>query len=159
MELEIALTLLLLLVLSLLATIDMAFAQLSDVGLRKLIGENGEKPEARSRVFLKQVLENRPRFGFALSATIQILLVVVAVLITSISLTLFPNKRLVLVGLVAGLILAGIFRQLLPLLISARNPEGTLLFLLPIVRPFLPVMTFLSDPFQSLFNRSRRNKD
>ena len=50
MELEIALTLLLLLVLSLLATIDMAFAQLSDVGLRKLIGENGEKPEARSRV-------------------------------------------------------------------------------------------------------------
>lgn len=159
MELEIALTLLLLLVLSLLATVDMAFGQLSDVGLRKLIGENGEKPEARSRVFLKQVLENRPRFGFALSATIQILLVVVAVLITSISLTLFPNKRLVLVGLVAGLILAGIFRQLVPLLIATRNPEGTLLFLLPILRPFFPAMAFLSDPFQSLFDRSRRNKD
>ena len=159
MELEIALTLLLLLVLCLLATVDMAFGQLSDVGLRKLIGENGEKPEAPSRVFLKQVLENRPRFGFALSATIQILLVVVAVLITSISLTLFPNKRLVLVGLVAGLILAGIFRQLVPLLIATRNPEGTLLFLLPILRPFFPVMAFLSDPFQSLFDRSRRNKD
>src|SRR5688500_20305619 len=94
MQLEIALTLLLLLVLSLLATVDMAFGHLSDVGLRRLIGENGEKPEARSRVFLKQVLENRPRFGFALSATIQILLVVVAVLITSISLTLFPNKQI-----------------------------------------------------------------
>src|SRR5688500_1260236 len=159
MELEIALTLLLLLVLSLLATVDMAFGQLSDVGLRRLIGENGEKPEARSRVFLKQVLENRPRFGFALSATIQILLVVVAVLITSISLTLFPNKRLVLVGLVAGLILAGVFRQLVPLFIATRNPEGTLLFLLPIIRPFFPVMAFLSDPFQSLFDRSRRNKD
>jgi putative hemolysin len=159
MELEIALTLLLLLVLSLLATVDMAFGQLSDVGLRRLIGENGEKPEARSRVFLKQVLENRPRFGFALSATIQILLVVVAVLITSISLTLFPNKRLVLVGLVAGLILAGIFRQLVPLFIATRNPEATLLFLLPIIRPFFPVMAFLSDPFQSLFDRSRRNKD
>jgi putative hemolysin len=159
MELEIALTLLLLLVLSLLATVDMAFGQLSDVGLRKLIGENGEKPEARSRVFLKQVLENRPRFGFALSATIQILLVVVAVLITSISLNLFQNTRMVLVGLVAGLILAGIFRQLVPLFISTRNPEGTLLFLLPIIRPIFPVMAFLSDPFQSLFDRSRRNKD
>jgi putative hemolysin len=159
MELEIALTLLLLLVLSLLATVDMAFGQLSDVGLRKLIGENGEKPEARGKVFLKQVLENRPRFGFALSATIQILLVVVAVLITSISLNLFPSPRLVLVGLVAGLILAGIFRQLVPLFISTRNPEGTLLFLLPIIRPFFPVMAFLSDPFQSLFDRSRRNKD
>src|SRR5919106_4740930 len=135
MEHEIALTLLLLIVLSVLATVDMAFGQLSDVGLRRMIGENGEKPEARSRVFLKQVLENRPRFGFALSATIQILLVVVAVLITSISLNLFQDMRMVPVGLLAGLILAGIFRQLVPLFISTRNPEGTLLLLLPIIRP------------------------
>lgn len=156
MELEIGLTLLLLMVLSLLATVDMAFGQLSDVGLRRLIGENGENPEARSRVFLQQVLENRPRFGFALSAMIQILLVVVAVLITSISLNLFPDPRLVLVGLLAGLILAGIFRQLVPLFISTRNPEGTLLFLLPVIRPFFPIMAFIADPFQSLFDRSRR---
>jgi len=156
MEIEIGLTLLLLVVLSWLATIDMAFGQLSDVGLRRLIGENGEKPEARSRIFLQQVLENRPRFGFALSASIQILLVVVAVLITSISLTLFPDPRLVLVGLFAGLILAGVFRQLIPLFISTRNPEATLLFLLPIIRPFFPVMAFIADPFQRLFDRSRR---
>jgi CBS domain containing-hemolysin-like protein len=143
-------------VLSVLATVDMAFAQLSDVGLRRLIGENGEKPELRSRPFLQQALENRPRFGFALSATIQILLVVVAVLITSISLNLLPDPRFVPVGLFAGLILVGIFRQLIPLFISTRNPEGTLLFLLPIVRPFLPVMTFIADPFQRLFDRSRR---
>ena len=157
MELEIGLALLLLLVLSLLATVDMAFAQLSDVRLRRLIGENGDKPEPRSRVFLQQALENRPRFSFALSAMIQILLVVVAVLITSISLTLlYPEKRLVLVGLLAGLILAGIFRQLIPLFISTRNPESTLLFLLPVVRPFFPIMAFIADPFQRLFDRSRR---
>jgi magnesium and cobalt exporter, CNNM family len=157
MELEIGLALLLLIVLSLLATVDMAFAQLSDVRLRRLIGENGDKPEPRSRVFLQQALENRPRFSFALSAMIQILLVVVAVLITSISLTLlYPEKRLVLVGLVAGLFLAGIFRQLIPLFISTRNPEGTLLFLLPVVRPFFPIMAFIADPFQRLFDRSRR---
>jgi putative hemolysin len=156
MELEIGLALLLLIVLSLLATVDMAFAQLSDVGLRRLIGENGEKPEPRSRPFLQQALENRPRFGFALSAMIQILLVAVAVLITSISLSLFPNPRLVLVGLFAGLILAGIFRQLIPLFISTRNPEATLLFLLPIIRPFFPIMAFIADPFQRLFDRSRR---
>src|ERR1051325_7641391 len=156
MELEIGLALVLIIVLSVLATVDMAFAQLSDVGLRRLMGENGEKPEPRSRPFLQQALENRPRFGFALSATIQILLVVVAVLITSISLRLFPNPRLVLVGLVAGLILAGIFRQLSPLFISTRNPEGTLLFLLPIVKPLFPFMAFVADPFQRLFDRSRR---
>ena len=109
-----------------------------------------------SRVFLQQALENRPRFSFALSAMIQILLVVVAVLITSISLNLFPEPRLVLVGLLAGLILAGIFRQLIPLFISTRNPEGTLLFLLPVIRPFFPIMAFIADPFQRLFDRSRR---
>ena len=159
MELEIGLALLLLIVLSVLATVDMAFSQLSDVGLRRLIGENGEKPEPRSRPFLKQALENRPRLSFALSATIQILLVVVAVLITSISLRLFPDPRLVLIGLIAGLILAGIFRQLIPLFISTRNPEGTLLFLLPVIRPFFPIMAFIADPFQRLFDRSRRGKD
>jgi CBS domain containing-hemolysin-like protein len=158
MELEIGLTLLLLILLSLLATVDMAFGQLSDVGLRRLIGENGEKPASRSREFLRQVRENRPRFGFALSAMIQILLVVVAVLITSISLALFPDPRLVLVGLLAGLILAGVFRQLVPLFISTRNPEKTLLFLLPMIRPFFPIMAFIADPFQRLFDRSRRKE-
>ena len=156
MEVEIGLALLLLIGLSLLATVDMAFDQLSDVGLRRLIGENGDKPERGTRAFLRQAFQNRPRFSFALSAMIQILLVVVAVLVTSISLNLFPDLRWVLVGLFAGLILAGVFRQLIPLYISTRNPEGTLLFLMPMVRPFFPVMTFIADPFQKLFDRSRR---
>jgi len=155
MELEIGLTLLLLIVLSVLATVAMAFDQLSDVGLRRLIGENGDKPERRNLAFLRQALQNRPRFSFALSAMIQILLVVVAVLITSISLFLFPDPRLVLVGLATGLILAGIFRQLIPLFISTRNPEATLLFLMPVVRPFFPIMAFIADPFQRLFDRSK----
>lgn len=158
MEVEIGLALLLLIVLSLLATVDMAFAQLSDVGLRRLIGENDDKPERGNRAFLRQAFQNRPRFSFALSAMIQLLLVVVAVLVTSISLNLFPEPRWVLVGLLAGLILAGIFRQLIPLFISTRNPEGTLLFLMPVVRPFFPIMTFIADPFQKLFDRSRRKE-
>ncbi len=156
MEIELGLTLLLLVLLSVLATVDMAFGQLSDVGLRRLITEEDERPTARSTLFLRHVLENRPRFSFALSATIQILLVIVAVLVTSISLTLFSDHRFVLIGLLAGLVLAGIFRQLVPLFISARNPEGTLLFLLPLIRPFLPLMAFAADPFQKLFDRSRR---
>jgi len=156
MELEIGLTLLLLLVLSVLATVDMAFGQLSDVGLRRLIAENEEKTRPGSKQFLEQILENRARFSFALSAMIQILLVIVAVLVTSISLYLFPDPRLVLVGLAAGLVLAGIFRQIVPLFIATKNPEATLLFLLPVIRPFFPLMAFVADPFQRLFDRSRR---
>jgi putative hemolysin len=158
MEIQLGLLFLLLLVLMLLATIDLALGQLSDVGLRRLISDAEERPEARSTIFLKRVLENRARFSFALSATIQILLVVVAVLITSISLSLFPERRFVLAGLVGGLVLAGVFRQLIPLLVSARNPEKTLVFLLPLIRPFLPLMAFASDPFHRLFDRPRRKE-
>ena len=158
MQIEIILTFLLLIGLSLLATVDMALGQLSDVGLRRLITEAEERSKSRSSAFLKQVLGNRPRFSFAISATIQILLVVVAVLITSISLALFEEPRFVLVGLLAGLILAGIFRQLIPLFISTRDPEGTLLFLLPLIRPLLPLMAFAADPFHRLFDRSRRKE-
>jgi magnesium and cobalt exporter, CNNM family len=158
MQIEILITFVLLVILSLLATVDMAFGQLSDVGLRRLIGEAEEGSKGRSAGFLKQVLENRPRFSFAISATIQILLVVVAVLITSISLKLFSERRFVLVGLLGGLLLAGIFRQLIPLFISTRDPEATLLFLLPVIRPFLPLMAFAADPFHKLFDRTRRKE-
>ena len=158
MQIEIILTVLLLVLLCTLATVDMAFGQLSDVGLRRLIVEAEERANDRSAAFLKQVLENRPRFSFAIAATIQILLVVVAVLVTSISLSQFDDPRFVLIGLLSGLILAGIFRQLIPLFISTRDPEGTLLFLLPVIRPLLPLMAFAADPFHKLFDRSRRKE-
>jgi CBS domain containing-hemolysin-like protein len=158
MQIEIILTLVLLVGLSLLATVDMAFGQLSDVGLRRLITEAEERSKLRSAEFLKQVLANRPRFSFAISATIQMLLVAVAVLVTSISLSSFSEDRFVLVGLLGGLILAGIFRQLLPLFISTRDPESTLLFLLPLIRPLLPLMAFAADPFHRLFDRSKRKE-
>src|SRR6267378_7199961 len=158
MEFEIGFTFLLLLVLCVLATVEMAFGQVSDVGLHRMSGESEEQSEGRPKVFLEQVLENRARFSFALSAVIQMLLVIVAVLITSISLAFFSDPRFVLIGLVGGLFLAGIFRQLIPLFISARNPEGTLLFLLPVIRPFLPLMAFAADPFHKLFDRPRRKE-
>lgn len=157
MQIEILLTILLLFVLSLLATVDMAFSQLTDVGLRRLITEAEETPSTRSS-FLRQVLENRQRFSFTLSAAIQIFLVAVAVLITSISLSLFSNTRYVLGGLASGLVLAGVFRQLIPLLLSHRDPEATFLFLLPLIRPFFRVMAFAADPFHSWFDRSRRKE-
>ena len=159
MQFELILSFLLLIALAVLATVDMAFGQLSDVGLRRLISEAEERSKLRSSKFIKQVLENRPRFSFAISATIQILLVAVAVLVTSISLSLFQEDRFVLVGLLAGLLLAGIFRQLIPLFISTHDPEATLLFLLPVIRPILPLMAFAADPFHRLFDRSRKEQE
>jgi putative hemolysin len=73
-----------------------------------------------------------------------------------ITLRLVESDRfeLFLFSLGAGLLLSLIFRQIIPRLITARNPEGVSLFLLPIVRPIYYVFALITDPFGSL----RRDK-
>lgn len=156
MNIAIGITALLLLVMTFLATVDMAFGQLSDVGLRRLITEaEEERPEERATSFLKEILDDRPRFRFTLSAMIQILLVAVTVLVTAISRLLFPETRFLLIAFVAALVLAGIFRQFIPRFVSARNPEATLLLLLPFIRPFYHLFVFIADPLHQVFSRKR----
>jgi CBS domain containing-hemolysin-like protein len=136
MEIELAVAVLILLALVFLATIDMAFSQLSDVSLRRLSSDLEESPRRKSVEFLQEILENRPRFRFALSAAIQILLIVFSVLITLIVYNYFQNKlELLLVSLAVGLTASMIFRQIIPRFITWNNPENKLLFLLPVARP------------------------
>lgn len=160
MEIELAVSFLLLLALTFLATVDMALAQLSDVGLRRLAAEAEEHPAARSTPLLKEILENRAHFSFSLSATIQILLVAFTVLVTHISVQWFSEGVLtVFASLLAGLLLAGIFRQFIPRLISLRNPEGKLLRLLPLIGPFYRVLAFAAEPWHRSFDRLRRQEE
>ena len=160
MEIELAISGILLLALTFLASVDMAFGQLSDVGLRRLAAEAEEHPNARYAPFLTEILKNRARFSMTLSAAIQILLVIFSVLITYISLQLFARKGLALfISLAAGLILAGIFRQLIPRYLSLRNPEGKLLKLLPVLRPFYRVLAFAGEPWHRSFDRLRRKEE
>jgi CBS domain containing-hemolysin-like protein len=158
MGIEIGITCLLLIGLTFLATVDMAFGQLSDVGLRLLISEADESPSAAA-AFLKEIQEDRPRFRFTIGAAIQIQLVAVSVLVTSILLRWFQGLGLLVVALVAGLLLAGVFRQLIPRLISLRNPEKTLLTLLPIVKPFYRMLSYIADPLHRRAKRLRRERE
>jgi putative hemolysin len=160
MEIELAISLFLLLALTFLASVDMAFGQLSDVGLRRLAAEAEEHPTARYTPFLKEILENRSRFSFTLSAAIQILLVVFSVLVTYISLQWFSANSLALsISLTSGLVLAGIFRQFIPRMISLRNPEGKLLRLLPLLRPFYRLLAFAAEPWHRSFDRLRSQEE
>src|SRR5258706_14422761 len=160
MEIELAISFFLLLALTFLATIDMAFGQLSDVGLRRLATEAEEHPDARYAPLLKEILENRARFSFTLSAAIQILLIVFAVLITYISLKGFAANSLALViSLASGLVLAGIFRQFIPRMIALRNPEGKLLKLLPLLRPFYRILRVAAEPWHRSIDRLRRQQE
>jgi CBS domain containing-hemolysin-like protein len=158
MGIEIVITCLLLVGLTFLATVDMAFGQLSDVGLRLLIAEAEERASAAAG-FLKEIQEDRPRFRFTLGASIQIQLVAFSVLITSILLRWFSGLDLLLIALFAGLVLAGIFRQLIPRLVSLRNPEKTLLTLLPAVKPFYRLLSYIADPLHRRAKRLRRERE
>jgi CBS domain containing-hemolysin-like protein len=148
MEIELIIAVLTLLLLVFLATIDMAFSQLSDVSLRRLTSETDENSQSRSLVFLREILENRPRFRFALSTAIQILLITFTVLITLFIFNFYQTKiRLLVASLIVALVASVIFRQFLPRLITWKNPENKLLILLPLVRPFYGLLTTIADPF------------
>jgi putative hemolysin len=155
-QLEIGIACVLLVALAFVATVDMAFGQLSDVGLRRLITEREER-QRRDTTFLSEILEDRPRFRFTLNAIIQVLLVAAAVLVTSISHQLFgEQRRFLLIAFVVGLVLTIIFRQFIPRLLAKRNPEGTLLALLPPLRPFYGALSLVVAPRQSAADRARR---
>jgi len=160
MEIELAITLLLIFVLTFLATVDAAFRQLSDVGLRRLAAEAEEHPDSKSTPFVREILENRSHFSFTLSAAIQLFLVAFTVLVTYVSIQWLPANVLALfISLAIALILAGIFRQFIPRLIALRNPESKLLFLLPVLRPFYRLLAFAVEPWHRSFDRLRRQEE
>ena len=78
MEIEIIIAVIILIALVFLATVDMAFSHLSDVSLRRISTDEEVANKRRSAEFLREIVENRPRFRFALSSAIQVLLICVA---------------------------------------------------------------------------------
>ena len=155
-QLEILIACALFVALAFLATVDMAFGQLSDVGLRRLTAERDEQPTP-TVVFLGKILEDRPRFRFTLNAAIQVLLVAVVVLVTSISYQLFGSQhRFLLFAFFIALVLTVFFRQVVPRLLSSRNPERTLLVLLPLYRPFYGVLSLAAMPRQTIAEQRAR---
>jgi putative hemolysin len=150
MEIEIAIAVFILVALVFLATIDMAFSQLSDVSLRRLSAESEENQNPKAADFLREILENRPRFRFVLSSTIQILLICFAVLVTLIGLNFTQtHTELLFFSLGIALSFSVLFRQIFPRLIIWQNPENKLMFLLPLVRPIYAVISLLVNPFVS----------
>src|SRR5205085_12054909 len=161
MEFEIVITCVLLVALMFLALIDMAFAELSDVGLRRMIAEAEERPTVAT-TFLDEILDNRSRFRFTLTTVIQVLLVAITVLVTSITyewLTAhawFSHARFLIIAALVSLTVAGLFRQLIPRLIASRRPDATRPRLLPLLRPVYRPLALLSFTWHKSFDRPRR---
>jgi len=136
MEFEIASLLIILVVLVFLATVDTAFARLSDVSLRRLATDAEEEGKKGSASLLREILENRSRFRLILSSTIQILLIGFTVVLTLLIKTFVAEDVwLLFLSLAAALALTVLLRQMIPRLFVKNNPERKLLFLLPLVGP------------------------
>ena len=158
MELEIAACLAILFVLVFLATVDMAFSQLSDLSLRRLSADSDDTGK-NTYTFLRQILEDRPRFRFALSSAIQFLLITFTVLVTMLILRWTQDRTLLLLyALLIGLLATVLFRQILPRMIVRGNPEGRLLFFLPVVRPLYALTARITAPVASLFSAKEAQK-
>ncbi|MEQ1604767.1 MAG: hemolysin family protein [Pyrinomonadaceae bacterium] len=156
MEIEIVIAVIILLALVLLATVDMAFSRLSDVSLRRLASDVEER-DNRSSEMLREMLENRPRYRFALSATIQILLIVYSVILTLLLWRFVEDRtRLMVVALTIGLTTTVIFRQILPRIVVASNPDQRLLFLLPLVGPLFSMVSKIAAPFDDRLTAKER---
>ncbi len=159
MEIEILLAVVILFVMIFLATVDLAFSHLSDVGLRRLASESEDSQNAKTATFLREIQEYRPRFRLALSSAIQILLISFAVITTliGISLDLTPTG-LVFFALIISLVATVFFRQVIPRLIIRTDPEKKFLFLLPIVRPLYRFVYAISRPFSAKTKSKEQQK-
>ena len=136
MELEIASLVFILLILVFLATIDTAFARMSDVSLRRLASDAEDSHKTASAQMLREILEDRPRFRLLLSSAIQILLIGFTVVLTLlVKIFIDEDLKLLSVSLVSALAVTVLVRQVLPRLLVSSNTERKLLFLLPAVRP------------------------
>ena len=150
MQIEIVLAVLILIAMVFLATVDLAFSHISDVGLRRLASDSEDSENQRTAQFLREILEFRPRFRLALSATIQVLLISSAVIITLIGISLTSTRTsLVLFALFIGLLVTVIFRQVIPRLLVRNEPDKKFLLLLPIVRPLYHLVYAVTAPFSA----------
>ncbi|MFN0279296.1 MAG: hemolysin family protein [Pyrinomonadaceae bacterium] len=155
MQTEIIIAVIILIALVFLATIDMAFSHLSDVTLRRVSTDEELAEKQYSAKLLREIVENRPRFRFAISSAIQVLLICFTVLLTVIVVEFTGGNRALFYALVIGLGATVILRQIVPRLIVQSDTEKKLLFLLPAIRPIYKITSYFTEP---LAERSRQKK-
>ncbi|MFN6963189.1 MAG: hemolysin family protein [Pyrinomonadaceae bacterium] len=159
MELEIVLSVIILVVLGFLATVDMAFAYTSDVTLRRISSEAEDADSTAAAIFLREIIDNRPKFRFALSSAIQVLLICFAVLVTLIVMN-FTRDHAVLLGysLLITVVATVTMRQIVPRLLVRSDTERKLLLLLPAVKPLYRIGSVIAAPFVAAPHRGERSR-
>ncbi len=142
MESEIAVTGILIAMLVVTATAKSALDELSDVSLRLLAGEAEETPHAD---FWRSILEHYHQLSFTLTFGIHLSIASIAILISGLSLRIYPQHFLM--ASFGGMILTVIvFRQIVPLIITQNDPQRTLLKLRWPLSILWPVLGAIAHP-------------
>lgn len=155
MESEIALTSIFILVLVVTATAKSALDELSDVGLRLLASDgNG----SRHSEFWRSIVAHYQQFRFTLTFGIHVSIASIAILISSISHQLYPRHFLALSfgGMILTVIL---FRQIVPMIFTQKDPAGALLKLRFPLRMLWPVLGFVANIIYGALRSRRRESE
>jgi len=134
-----------------LSLVESALTQASPLAL-KMQMEKLKKPVEPP---LTLALENKMQIMVPVHLGIQLFIIVVAILMTHLSLEKWPRKG-ILVSFVAVLLLSIFFRQLLPKLFTQNEPEKKLIRLLQIYRHFYRILHLLAMPVSGLLSLHRK---
>ena len=142
-------------ILALLVTsiLEIAFSSINKIAFRRYL----EKPDVKAAPLLASLLESRTEVLLSIHMLIQTLMVAGAVFLFA----AFNRRQVPYVAGMPGTILVMfvlivLFRQLIPRLVVARNPEMVLIYLFPVfrlcvlfMRPFARLMTGVLNYFHS----------
>jgi putative hemolysin len=134
-----------------LSLVESAITQSSPLVLRMMTehSDHSEPP------LLSAVLEDKMQVLVPLHLGIQISILTTAILITHLSITLWPGRGLVISFAIAVLV-SVLFRQSLPRLLTQNKPEEKLSLLLQSFRPVYAVLRTMALPISGLLKLYKR---
>jgi CBS domain containing-hemolysin-like protein len=149
---ELAIAVLFVLALLVTSVLEIAFSSINRISFRRYL----EKPEFKAVPALATYLESRTEVLMSLHLLIQAILVAGAVFLFA----AFNRREAYVAGMpgTIGLmfVLIILFRQLIPRLVAARNPEMVVIYMFPLfricsmlMRPFARLMTVVLNYFHS----------
>lgn len=155
MESDIALTSISIMVLVITSTAKSALDEMSDVSLRRQATEAEDTPHAS---YWKLLQEQYFQITFTLTFGLHLAIASIAILISSISLRVFPAHFIAL-AFTAMIAIILLFRLILPLLVTQNRPEHKLLFLrLPLLFLF-STLGVLANPMYRLVRGMQRQQE
>ena len=152
MEVDLTLTSIAILVLVITSIAKSALDEMSDVSVRRLATESEGTPPGK---FWRMLQDQYQQISFTLTLGLHLAIATIAVLISSITLRLVPD-RFIPVSLGAMTFVVVVFRLILPLLATQNDPRRTLLLLRVPLRLLITTIGFFGNPLHDLVRRLQR---